>query len=52
VEVDKAFRLMINTPMLDGIGDIRGSKHIKGELVRIEGHDYFIHVKGGTPGRD
>lgn len=35
-------------PMLDGMGGIRGSHHIKGELVRIEGHDYFIHVKSGT----
>jgi hypothetical protein len=32
----------------DGMGGIRGSRHIKGELVRIEGHDYFIHVKDGT----
>lgn len=35
-------------PMFDGMGGIRGSRRIKGELVRIEDHDYFIHAKGDT----
>ena len=34
--------------MYDGMGGIRGAKHIKGELFRIEGDSYYIMLRDDT----
>ncbi|MEP6959416.1 MAG: hypothetical protein ABI980_11865 [Nitrospirota bacterium] len=44
----QGFQADDDKPMHDGMGGIRGAKHIKGELVRIEGDEYFIIVKDGA----
>jgi hypothetical protein len=32
----------------DGMGGIRGSKHIKGELFRVDGDSYYIMLRDDT----
>jgi hypothetical protein len=34
--------------MHDGMGGIRGSKHIKGELFRVDGDSYYIMLRDDT----
>lgn len=44
----QGFQADDNKQLHDGMGGIRGAKHIKGELFRVEGDKYFVQVKNGA----